>query len=275
MKEKSNPQIALSLLIAYLQEELRTTVAHRPLRGAHHPHTESAGVKFYAMVNVRMMVMMMVPAVVSVVLVLPVAAASIQENAPNVWEVSQGDRLRVELDRSEASHDLLLTPLTMDAEPFLSFVDEGYVTPSYKGKLCDPERRLCHVALDRTFVITAVDDGARTTITVTTICGVKPLMTAEVRSGYPLGVVVGSERGTVQAVLNVTTSDHMDECPKVTTSSTAPIVIGIMLLVVAVGVVGFVVYGRKKRDQGGPVGTDEEVEKPTPESENLQDQEVV
>ncbi|XP_047499973.1 uncharacterized protein LOC125046248 [Penaeus chinensis] len=224
------------------------------------------------MMNVRMMMMM--PAVVSVVLVLPAAAGSIQENAPNVWKVSQGDRLRVELEPSQASHDLLLTPLTTDAEPFLSFVDEHYVTPSYTGKLCDPERRLCHVALNRTFVIVTEDDGARTIITVKTICGVKPLMKAEVRSGYPLGVVVGGERGTVQAVLNVTTSDHMDECPKVMSSSTAPIVIGIMLLVVAVGVVGFVVYGRKKRDQGVPVES-EEVEKPTPESENLQDKEVV
>ncbi|XP_037794981.1 uncharacterized protein LOC119590382 [Penaeus monodon] len=164
------------------------------------------------MVNVRMMMVMAV--VVSVALVLPAVAGSIQENAPNVWEVSHGDRLRVELDPSEASHDLLLTPLTTDAEPFLSFVDEHYVTPSYTGKLCDPERRLCHVALDRTFVIATEDAGAHTTITLTTICGVKPLMKAEVRSGYPLGVVVGSERGTVQAVLNVTTSDHMDECPK-------------------------------------------------------------
>lgn len=30
-----------------------------------------------------------------------------------------------------------------------------------------------------------------------------------------------------------------------------------MLLVVAVGVVGFVVHGRKKRDQGVPVGSEE------------------
>ncbi|XP_069994785.1 uncharacterized protein [Penaeus vannamei] len=225
------------------------------------------------MMNVMMMMVM--PVVVSVVLVLPFVAASTEETAPNLWEVSVGDRLRVELDRSEPSHDLLLTPLSAGAEPFLSFVDEDYVTPSYTGKLCDPERRLCHVALDKTFVITAEEDGGgRVAITVRTICGVKPLMTAKVKSGYPLGVVVGSERGTVQAVLNVTTTDHLDECPKVMTSNTAPIVIGVMLLVVAVGVVGFVVYGRKKRDQGVPVQS-EEVEKPPPESENLQDKEIV
>nr|XP_027209818.1 uncharacterized protein LOC113803272 [Penaeus vannamei] len=197
--------------------------------------------------------------------------------APHVWRGQRVcDRLRVELDRSEPSHDLLLTPLSAGAEPFLSFVDEDYVTPSYTGKLCDPERRLCHVALDKTFVITAEEDGGEVAvaITVRTICGVKPLMTAKVKSGYPLGVVVGSERGTVQAVLNVTTTDHLDECPKVMTSNTAPIVIGVMLLVVAVGVVGFVVYGRKKRDQGVPVQS-EEVEKPPPESENLQDKEIV
>ncbi|XP_042858859.1 uncharacterized protein LOC122244970 [Penaeus japonicus] len=229
------------------------------------------------MLSARMKMVVMT-VVMSGVMILPIIAGSVQEEPANVWEVSQGDRLRVELDPSEISHDLLLKPLSADAEPFLSFVEESYVTPSYTGRLCDSERRLCHVELNRTLVVTTREDGDGTAIIVMTICGVKPLMTAKVKSGYPLGVAVGSERGKIQAMLNVTTADHLEECPKVIASNAAPIVIGVMLLVVAVGVIGFVVYGRKNRNQGVPVESDEEEKKEkeeTPEREHLDDKQVV